>query len=718
MVTLDTVRPDHLGCYGSAKARTPVLDSLSAGGVRFTHAVTPVPLTLPAHTSMLSGRSPARHTVHTNGTRVVAPAEILLPELLRDGGYRTAAFVSALVLQRRLGLDQGFDVYDDSVHRIQAEIPVFVSERKADETTDAALEWFSGIEERRNAFAWVHYYDAHAEYEPPAPYNRLFADSPYDGEIAFVDAQLGRLIEGLRARGRWDNTLLVVASDHGEGLEEHGETSHGMLLYESTMRVALLVSHPLARAGGEAGRAWRGRVVDDPVRLVDLAPTLLELAGAPVPPVMEGASLVALVTGEGAAPGGSLYGDAYQAWEDYGWARLFTVRDRRWKYIHGSREELYDLENDPRERTDLAGREPERLARFRGELESYLARAGRDATATEAAATDAATLQRLQSLGYISSGGAAPDTGAVRLADDRARPDPSRLIRQHEENMLPALWALHQGRYADAERFFESLVAADPGNRQGLNGLAACAVARGDLAGARRLLEEVVRANPSWQRPFKTLADVLHRLGEEEPAIDCIRQAIALVPTDPEAHYGLGIFLRAKGDLPGAVAALETAVGYDPGLAQARFALGSALVAAGTPDRAITHFLAGLASDPGRVSALLELADIYLALGPVSRAIPLLERALPLGGPEEEAGILLRLGTARARLQEHDAALAFFRRALALEPGDAQTHYLLGCSAYALGQIGESREAWARALQLDPSLEPARENLARTAGET
>lgn len=718
LVTLDTVRPDHLGCYGSPVARTPTLDSLASGGVRFVHACAAVPLTLPSHTTMLAGRSAARHTVHTNGTRVVAPEESLLAEILHDGGFRTAAFVSALVLQRRFGLDQGFDLYDDSVHRIHTEIPVFVSERPANETTDAALAWLDGLDGRRNFFAWVHYYDAHAEYVPPPPYDRLFADSPYDGEIAFMDAELGRLIQGLRAQGRWENTLLVVASDHGEGLKDHGETSHGILLYDSTVRVALLVSHPSARASGEGGRRWRGRVVEDPVRLVDIAPTILELAGAPAPETMEGASLVPLVTGEGAAPTGSVYADAFPSWEDYGWARLFTLRDRQWKYLHGAREELYDLENDPRELHDLAAAEPERVARFRRELEGYLERAAAEATQPSATAIDAATLQRLQSLGYVGSGAAPPDTGVVRLEDDESRRDPTVMIRYHEESMLPAMWALHLGRYDEATRYFRAFLEADPGNRQGLNGLAACEIARGDLAEARRLLERVVRENPQWQRPFKTLAEVLQRQGEIEPGIDCLRRAIALIPTDPEAHYGLGTFLKEKGDLEGAIAELQTAVDYDPGLLQAQYNLGLVLVRRGTPDLALRHFRAALESGPDHVPSMLELAELYITLGPASRAIPLLERALPLASPGEQASILANLGNARARLEDHEAAAAAFARALALDPGDAHTHYMLGCSIYALGRVAEAREAWTRALALDSQLQAARENLSRTAGGT
>jgi arylsulfatase A-like enzyme len=297
LVTLDTTRADRLGCYGYTDAHTPALDSLAAQGVLFERAFTPAPVTLPAHASLLTGLVPPVHGVRDNGIYRLRDEAVTLAELLGDAGMVTAATVAAYVLASRFGLAQGFSHYDERLKGQLGKPAAFYVERPAEEVTDAALGWLEKRNDKKNFFLWVHYFDPHSPYVPPARFDSLCPGRPYDGEIAYMDSQLGRLLGALRSDGQYENTLVVVVGDHGEALGEHGEPTHGIFLYNSTVRVPLIVKFP---AGEHAG----GRV-DANVSLVDIFPTVLERAGLSVPSGIQGRSLLPLLGGERAVPGGN-----------------------------------------------------------------------------------------------------------------------------------------------------------------------------------------------------------------------------------------------------------------------------------------------------------------------------------------------------------------------------------------------------------------------------
>jgi arylsulfatase A-like enzyme len=400
VVTLDTTRTDYLSAYGSTRAFTPGVDSLAATGIVFDHAVSAAPLTLPAHTSLFTGLLPPRHGVRDNADRPLAEHYVTLAEVLRSRNFSTAAFVASAVLGRDRGLTQGFDVYSDGSqfnHWNRRR-----TERRGDEVVGEAVTW---LRQRRGSrfFLWIHLYDAHAPYEPPAPFDNLYSSNPYAGEIAFADAQLGWLIDELRRDGNMKNTIVIVAGDHGESLGDHGEREHGMFLYETVARVPLVIHAPRLQA----------RRVAAVTRLVDVMPTALDLLGIDVP-VVDGVSLVASMRGQVRSPDLDGYSESlYPA--RFGWSPVRSIRDGRFKLIDSPRPELYDLARDPLEQHNLYFERPSVAAAMSRRLASLDSRRWASGERPFQLAPD--SWERIRALGYVG------ETQMPAAHPDRRLPD-------------------------------------------------------------------------------------------------------------------------------------------------------------------------------------------------------------------------------------------------------------------------------------------------------
>jgi arylsulfatase A-like enzyme len=402
VITLDTTRPDRLGCYGNHAIDTPHLDRLCTRGVVFSGAVATAPATLPSHASIFTGLYPLHHGARANALYRLGSEQRTLAEVLSDSGYETAAFVSSFVLDARFGLAQGFDLYDGEVS--PSEVPRGFAERRGDETTQRAIQWLEGAH-RRPFFLWVHYYDAHAPYDPPAPFAGRYAQ-PYDDEIAFVDDQIGRLLTAVDAT-REHETLVVVVADHGEGMGEHGEWSHSYLVQEATLRIPLIF---YARTGLPAGLHVAARVSQ-----VDLMPTILSLLGIGLPPGLDGVDL----TGP-PDPDRPVRAEATAGRANFGWARLAALYRGPLKYVEGPHPELYDLRSDPLERNDLLDSRAEDAAAMRRQLRA-LEGAGADALAAPADVLERGDVERLAALGYVVTGGHAVDA-------EEQGPDPKEML--------------------------------------------------------------------------------------------------------------------------------------------------------------------------------------------------------------------------------------------------------------------------------------------------
>lgn len=559
LVTLDTTRADHLGCYGGVGTQTPVLDGLAARGVRYACAVTAAPVTLPAHASILTGLLPGRHGVRHNIEYRLGQQVPTLAARLASSGYDTAAFVSAFVLDARFGLDRGFGHYDDQVETTQtASFALGNNERRADATTNAAITWLA--KERRSPFlAWVHYFDPHAPYRPPSPFDQQFSQRPYDGEIAFVDTQIGRLLGFLADRGLTERTLIVVVADHGESLGEHGEVTHGIFLYDSVARVPLLVSAPTL--------VPRPSVVQSLVATVDITPTLLDLLGVDGWVGLDGISWASASPDRNrAVPLESLV-----PFLDYGWAPLFGIRRAGDKYIDAPRPEYYDMASDPRELHNLyAGPRSERSR----EIEA-LAAALRTARPVAAAAgptdRDPEAEERLGALGYI--GGAGP-SASESLAGSTGLSDPKDMITIATE-VIEVNALLAAGRPREALALVEAAARRSPDDRTLLQLLAKVSVRLGDLRRAEAALRAFRAIRPKADASL-LLAQILILDGRVPEAKELLDEAATLDGRHGGVLIARGDILAKAGKRDEARAAYQRAAELDPyraaGASRARIA--------------------------------------------------------------------------------------------------------------------------------------------------
>ena len=508
LITIDTLRADRLGAYGDRAAHTPNLDTVARRGVRFEVALSPAPLTLPAHASLLTGVDPPTHGVRHNSVHRLGDDLPTLAERLRGAGYTTAAFVGAMVLDRRFGLARGFDVYDDHTAGRVSGVTGY-AERPANAVVDAVLRWLETAPDR--FFLWVHFYDPHMDYLPPPGFRSAFASDPYAGEIAFVDAELGRLLGALEQRYGTQGTLVIATSDHGESLGEHGEWTHSYTVYDATQRIPLL----LAGAG-----LPEGHVAPGPASLLDVAPTLLAWVGAPALPGADGRDLRILLRGESPDPR-VLYMETLAPQLDFGWSPLLAVRTGRFKYVRAPRPELYDLHEDPGEVHDLAAQEPERVA----ELDALVAARTRGARPSEAVRLGAGDRERLRSLGYVVPEAAAPGTELGRVGG----PDPKDRIGLLSE-LARAESDLREGRAAAALARLDALPERGP---HVTLYRAAAALASGDAGRAEREARAALAAEPSRTDARVLLAralDAQERRAEADRVLAALPPDVAPAP--------------------------------------------------------------------------------------------------------------------------------------------------------------------------------------------
>jgi choline-sulfatase len=640
LITLDTTRPDHLGAYGDRRAQTPRLDRLAREGVLFERAVAAAPTTLPAHASLLTGLYPFAHGVRNNGTFSLRPAVPTLTTVLHERGYLTGAFVSAFVLDRRYGLAQGFDEYNG---RFDARTAQGELERRGDRTASAANAWLKRVARNgRPLFMWVHLYDPHDPYDPPPPLREAFAGRPYDGEIAFADQAVGAILDQYAQLGRPAPPIVAAVGDHGESLGEHEEETHAMFVYQSTLRVPLILSWP--------GHLPAGRRVPALARGIDLAATLLDLAGQPPLAGMQGTSLVPLVNGRGAAPA-SAYGETYFPLFYMGWAPLRSIQDDRWKFIAAPVPELYDLTTDPLELTNLAGREPARAAALRGALDQV---AGGAAGAMSSRRVDADTVRKLAALGYI---GAA--SGDAATSSDAARADPKAMIAVFNR-LRRANGALQAGRAAEAETIARGVLDRDPGNAFAVLVLANAEMEQGQYRGAIAYYREYVRLVPASAEAHHRTAICLARLGQPDQAVVEEEAALAIDPRDADAHELRGGLLVERGKIDEGLRDLRAAVSIDPGNAPYRVGLGRALIAARRLDEAEMQIGRALELRPEYPAAAAAAGSLAIARDQIDRAVAEFERALELDATQDD--VRLDLARALERAGREAAAQQQYRR--------------------------------------------------------
>ncbi|HEY2945595.1 MAG TPA: sulfatase-like hydrolase/transferase, partial [Vicinamibacteria bacterium] len=614
LISIDTLRADHVSAYGFPRPTTPNIDAVAREGVLFKNVHTPVPMTLPAHVSMLTGTLPPTHGLRDNLANRLPDASLTLAEMLKPRGFTTGAIVSTFVLDRRFGTSQGFDTYDDrfqAVHKIGD-----LSERKGDEATRLARDWLDA-HRKQPFFLFVHLYDPHDPYEPPEPFASKWSAHPYEGEVAFADYCVGQVLEKLRQLGLYDDTLIVITGDHGEMLGEHGELNHGFFIYEGALRVPLVMRVPRAAAAAS-------RQIDAPVSLIDIVPTIVSLVGAPVPKEVQGVDLSPWLTGRGAGGGArALYAETVTPTHYYGASSLLGVIVDGWKYIETTRPELYDLRSDPAEAVNLLEREPARADALGRTLVSILAAADRaPGPAPEPAALDEEARQRLAALGYLGRSGGASSHGF-----DRSKEDAKDLITFfRKDQRLNKL--VEDKKYPEARALCEEMLRQRPGFADCHLQMSKIAAAEGNLGAALTAARKAVTVGPKNERAHLQLAALLKDRGDTDEAIAHLRQALALEPSAPDTRMLLGRALAEKGRLEEAARLLGTAATAQPASAAAATQLGFVLARQGKLEEAVLNYRRALALDPGSAEAHAYLGSALASQGQWDEAIDHFEAAL------------------------------------------------------------------------------------------
>jgi arylsulfatase A-like enzyme/Flp pilus assembly protein TadD len=650
LVTVDTIRTDRLGCYGSKLLDTPSIDGLAAKGILFERAFAHAPLTLPSHTNILLGLTSLAHGVNESNKSIVPGEFTTLAELLKKNGYATAAFVSAFPLDSRFGLTRGFDVYDDA-YPANPGPGEFFSERRAAKAVDAAAAWLAG--RKGKWFCWVHLWDPHAPYAPPEPYAERFKDDPYSGEVAYVDAELGRLLDEAGKRGGPAGTLAVLTGDHGEALGDHGESGHGYFAYNATIAVPLIISGP----GTSRLR------VKDVVSHVDIFPTVCDLLGVAAPPGLHGESLAPFLRGR-TVKARPVYFESLEPNINRGWAPLWGVISDGKKFIESPIPELYDLDLDFGESTNTAAGTD--IEPFRRTLVNLVERQSSPLKDGAVRKIDRETRERLRSLGYLTSQ-VAPSRKSYGPADDL------KTLLPLEQKVNRAALLEAQGKAAEAVKVLEDVIAARMDFGRAYDQLFRIYVSKGLIDDGLAVLERAHAANPGNYVVVSGYGVVLVKNGRYARGAEILEKSLGLFDGDAEvwmhlgvAHAGQGDFARAAGDFAKALEIdpndpainnnagsffymkavkeknveglqaskgfFEKAVSADPSLAPAYNGLGSVLNTMGRADEAIRNWEKAVELDPKYDFPVYNLIQAYLSKGDKTKALENCHKYLNIKG--------------------------------------------------------------------------------------
>jgi arylsulfatase A-like enzyme/thioredoxin-like negative regulator of GroEL len=601
LITLDTTRADRMGFLGSKRGLTPNLDAIARQGIAFTRAYAHVPITTASHTTILTGTYPQFNRVNDFGVPL-SPKLPYLPDLLHAQGYHTGAFVGSLILDpldgTAPGFDRGFEVYDAGFHLRRHGTDRYQSvERRAGDVVNHALAWLSQLP-NGPFFLWVHLYDAHDPYDPPAPFKARFAAQPYDGEIAYADSAVGKLLAEIRKHGLYDETLIAVMADHGESLGAHGENTHGIFLYDETLHVPLLFKLPASHAAGKR--------VEARVRLVDVAPTILQESGLPIPKEMQGESLSAMMRPASGAHGAAAAEEERAAYAEtdyphraFGWSSLRALRSGKYLYVRAPDRELYNQAVDPEAAQNLAGGAKAVADTIAAQLDAFRSRTSQ--TLVELAKPDAEQMQKLQALGYVASdAGAAHDEEKLTGVDPKTKIEISNLLHD-------AMFDVEDARYQEAVPLLKRVLAEEP----------SMPVANMQYGMAQARLKNYAEAIPPLQK------------------------ASQLLPDNGMGHYELGLALFETGDWKGAAPQFEAAVSRAPKWADAQFSLAAVYARIDRVPEAMEHLDSCLALSPDHYRANLLRGRLLSLLGKPSEGLPNLQKAASVEPGSREAHLFL-----------------------------------------------------------------------------
>ncbi|MEW5800544.1 MAG: sulfatase-like hydrolase/transferase [bacterium] len=751
LITIDTLRADHLGCYGYKGVKTPNIDALARQGILFWQAYTPVPVTFPSHVSILTGTYPPFHGVRNNGNFILDNKVVTLAEILADHGYKTAAFIGAYVLDSYYGLDQGFQRYNDDFSEGANNDELLFQERTAEQVTNAALKWLAKNGQSR-FFIWVHYFDPHSPYAAPSPFREEYLQNPYDGEIAYTDHWLGVLFRKLQEWQLDGKTMIILTADHGESLGEHGELTHGIFVYDSTLRVPLLMKGSSLsssktdssletdpKAGFEAGLTTTGmetepetgtKAVSQLVRTVDIMPTILQALGISYQGPIHGESLLSLIDGQPDKEERVLYCESYLPYYNHGWSSLAGLRTLDWKYIKAPEPEMYDLGKDPLEKQNQILKFPAVRERMEGKLQALLSAITSPPAAksgTGSALPDQDQMNKLMSLGYIRTT-TPPKRGNEPLADPKDKiglleyldrgfgflqaQDPNRAIRE-----FTALIELDPGNlfahlilgstycnrmlYDLALKEFQKVVQIDDTYMDIHCRLASVYQAKGLHDRAIEEYKLAIRNYPRCAENYNLLAAAYIRQKQYDQAIEQLKECLRIKPDFVRAHNNLGLAYGKKKNYAPAIEEFQKALSENPAIAEIYNNLGCVYLEVGILIEQKEHTF------PFPISSK-EMEEIYL-LVPQLKDHPAIafdlardafEKALKIDARYKDARI--NLGLAYLNGGSVEKAISEYQKILADDPADMQSRLNLAVVYLQGGLIEQGKKSFEKVLEMDP----------------
>jgi arylsulfatase A-like enzyme/Tfp pilus assembly protein PilF len=693
LITLDTLRSDRLSCYGSNLVDTPNIDAFADEGVRFTDAASTVPFTLPAHSSIMTGLYPPGHGVRENVGYVLDERFPTLAELLGRGGWATGGFVSAFVLDHRWGIGRGFEHYFDDFNLREMETANLGSvQRDGAETVATAVSWLDERPADRPFFLWLHLYDAHEPYTPAEPFKSRYPGRPYDAEVAYTDSLVGDFRHALDERDLLEDSLVVVTSDHGEGLGDHGETYHGFFVYDSTIHVALIVRLP---SGDGAGR-----VVDRAVSHVDLLPTILDLVGLPAPENVQGRSLVPLIAGQDVAWDRPVYSESLYPLLHYGWAPLRALRADRFKFIDVPRPELYDLADDPGENRNLHDEQPGRADELEAELGQLRRRIERDAPSPDSTPQmDERTLAQLRALGYVAGQGGV----SVEDEDEQGRADPKDRLQLHQKIMAAqSMIGNHENDHA--KRLLEQVLAEDEAILDAHQMLGQIAAEEHRPEEAIRQFQRALELNPEHDRSLFGLAAAYADLERFDDALVGFRRILEIKGSDVRASLAMSDIYVKLGQFDEAAEVLEKASEESEASAFFNNALGEVRVEQGRDDEALPLFKKAIDDNDEYALPHFNLGVLYEERGDVFTAIEEYDRALEIAPKFFKAQF--NLGKLYASMGDIDRARDQWQGSIESNPDFVQGRYYLAKLLMDTGgDLGRAEELARKGIELDPKHE-------------
>ena len=690
-IIVDTLRADHLGCYGDNKIKTPNIDSIAKEGTMFQNTITQAPLTFPSHTTMFTSTYPQHSNAWDNGSYRLASTEVTLAQVLQDKGYTTGAFVSTVVLDAKYGLNKGFQTYDDAIGKNQGDrvIKFMDDERKADQTAPLAIKWLKDNKDKK-FFLWVHFYDPHGVYNPPSPYKEIYKNDLYSGEVAFADHYVGKVLSTLEDLGLKDKTLVVFAGDHGEGLGEHGENGHGIFVYDETLKVPLIFSYPKLIA--------EDRVVKEQVRLIDIMPTILDLVNIKKNKEIQGQSLAGILKGEEKPEDRTAFSATRYAQIHFNWSEMQSWRTRDWKYIKSTEPELYNISKDPGEMVNLIDKRKDIAQSMEKDLDEFFKKTSAPEKKENKIEVDEQTKQQLMSLGYVS--GSAP-------TKEKA-PVPIKMIKIMQ-TMTAADQMVNKGLTNEAIEKYKEVIKEDPDNMEAYSHIALCYKSMQQYDVAIKYFKKAASFKSDVAEVHDGLGNIYKSMGKPALAFEEFQRALKLEPDDPGITNNIGWCYQQVMNFDKALEYYEKAIKLDPNLATTHANMAICYRVKGNLNKATEELDIALKQDPKLAFAYSELGAVLAIKGKLDEAIVNCRKAIEYG-PDEPDGYQ-NLGVCLEMKGDYDGALDNFKKALKLAPWNVMTLDSIASVYIKLGDKEMAKEHLNKALELDPNNKKAAQML-------